>query len=99
MTAEDVAKAVGLSRSAVEALENGRTEKPEDVRLLKVFARVLEVSQVQVLVAAGLLDEDEARGLLSADAVRNAEAALEAALQGLRQADQRFESVERDILG
>jgi transcriptional regulator with XRE-family HTH domain len=61
MRQEDLADAVGLGRSTIDALENGRSEKPEDIQLLKVFARVLKVSQIEILVAAELLDESEAQ--------------------------------------
>jgi transcriptional regulator with XRE-family HTH domain len=96
LTMKELGALVGASRTAIDAIENGRTKLPGP-DLLRGLAKELGLTRVELLVAAEYLSEDEARGPIEASSIKRAEEALERALAGLRQATTQVESVERDV--
>lgn len=59
LSQEEVGRAVGLSRSSYEALENGRVRSPS-ITTLKALARTLNVPMTDLLIAVGALTPDQA---------------------------------------
>lgn len=87
LTAQEVGDAVGLSRSGIEAIENGRTRNPSP-DVMRGLSDLLGISRVELLVAAGYLDEAEASPLIQLHETL-------AALREIQEANQRLERLWR----
>lgn len=83
LEAGDLAEAIGMSKSAVQSIESGRT-KSLSPGVVRALAETLEISRLDLVIALGYLDPSDVPGVAVAERrLEEAVRALDAARREL----------------
>lgn len=91
LSAKDLAAMVGCTRAAITSIELGKTRLPAP-EIVRGLSAALDVSQSELLVAAGYLDRSEVDPSARLDQLRKAEGDLGKALEAAQQVYRRLQA-------